>query len=126
MTWPGAGILRDPGPRPFFGSARPLADGARVAGAAGAPRRRPGLTCPATLLPAAGPRGARASSTIRAPEGAGRGEGLAGFIIVCARDRSATPFTAADLRRCALALGPDTIEPNAPDVYAEDGLVRAS
>ncbi len=62
---------------------------------------------------------------MRAAEGAGQGEGLAGFIIVCARDRSATPFTVADLRRCALALGPDTIEPNPPDLYSEDGLVRA-
>jgi hypothetical protein len=83
------------------------------------------LTRPATLLGAAGPRAPRASSTIRSPEGAGRGEGLAGFIIVCARDRSAAPFTAADLRRCALALGPDTIKPNAPDVHEEEGLVRA-
>jgi hypothetical protein len=49
---------------------------------------------------------------------------VAGFIVVCSRDKAAPRFTAADLRRCALALGPDTIEPNAPDVYAEDGLVR--
>jgi len=50
---------------------------------------------------------------------------LAGFIIVCSRDKAAAPPRGDDLRRCALRLSPDIITPNPPDVYEERGLARA-
>ena len=50
---------------------------------------------------------------------------MAGFIIACSRDRSASPLRGDDLRRCALYLSPDDITPNPPNVHEEDGLARA-
>ena len=50
---------------------------------------------------------------------------VAGFIIVCSRDAAALPWNGADLRRCAVHLGPDDITPNPPDVREEAGLARA-
>jgi hypothetical protein len=49
---------------------------------------------------------------------------LAGFIVVLERDRASRRFTRSELKRCALHLGPDNIQPNAPDAYEESGLVR--
>ena len=50
---------------------------------------------------------------------------MAGFIIACSRDAAALPWNGADLRRCAVHLGPDDVTPNPPDVREEAGLVRA-
>jgi asparagine synthetase B (glutamine-hydrolysing) len=50
---------------------------------------------------------------------------LAGFIVVCSRDRSSARFSPEDLKRCALRLTPDNVHPNPPDVLVEAGLLRA-
>ena len=50
---------------------------------------------------------------------------MAGFILVCPRDRASSRFDADGLRRCALRLSPDNIEPNQPQLLDEDGILRA-
>src|SRR5450756_3124964 len=54
-----------------------------------------------------------------------RREILAGFIIYCSRDRGSSQMHGNDLRRCALHLSPDNIDPHPPDVRVEDGFARA-
>jgi len=49
---------------------------------------------------------------------------LAGFVLVCPRDRASRPLDAGTLERLALELAPDNIQPNAPQVFEGDGLLR--
>ena len=50
---------------------------------------------------------------------------MAGFILVCPRDRASSRFDAEALRRCALRLSPDNIAPHEPQLLDEDGILRA-
>jgi hypothetical protein len=50
---------------------------------------------------------------------------LAGFILVCTRNRASTRFDTEVLRRCALELSPDNIAANPPALLQGDGIVRA-
>lgn len=50
---------------------------------------------------------------------------MAGFILVCPRERGSSRFDADGLRRCALRLSPDNIQANQPQLREEDGLLRA-
>jgi hypothetical protein len=49
---------------------------------------------------------------------------LAGFAVVCSRDRRSPQVRGADLHRLALHLAPDLITPHAPLVFENDGLAR--
>jgi hypothetical protein len=50
---------------------------------------------------------------------------LAGFVLVCPRDPASSRHTSDDVRRCALNLSPDNMEPGDPLLLEEDGILRA-
>ncbi len=82
-----------------------------------------GFSPSARRTPSAAGRGHRIQSVKVRPSS--RGVRLAGFILVCPRDRASSRFDADGLRRCALRLSPDDIEPNQPQLLDEDGILRA-
>ena len=50
---------------------------------------------------------------------------MAGFILVCPRDRRSSRYDLDSLRRCALQVSPDNIEAHQPQLLEDDGILRA-